>query len=304
MAAGGTVWLSSTRRSGNEPGRRRRRPYFATRLNVRRFATLFERNKTVALVPSQVILSTDEMGRIAPPIFGTVGREGENTPGDVFVVQSLLNDRLPQPHSPVPVTGVADIGTVLAIEAYQAVVLGMTPPSGKVEPGSATYYALAARPLVEPPKPGAVGRFGKVPPEVIEAAVASKMKWSVPASITMAQWAVESAWGASMPPGSNNPFGIKALPGQPAVDSMTREVINGQSINLPQPFRKFESLAEAFEQHGRLLATGNPYKKAMLLKDDPDAFADALTGVYATDPNYGTTLKYVIHNYNLVEHDK
>ena len=258
----------------------------------------------MALVPSQVILSTDEMGRIAPPIFDSVGRDGANKPGDVFVIQSLLNDRLPQPHSPVPVTGEADIGTILAIEAYQAVVLHMTPPTGEVEPGSQTYYALAARPLVEPPKPGAVGRFGKVPPDVVAAAVASKMKWSVPASITMAQWAVESAWGASMPPDSNNPFGIKARPGEPSVESMTREFEGGQMVSKPQPFRKFDSLAEAFDQHGRLLATGAPYKKAMAVKDDPDAFADALTGVYATDPNYGTTLKYVIHTYGFIMQDK
>ena len=254
-------------------------------------------------MPSQVILSTDEMGRIAPPIFQSVGRDGANKPGDVFVIQSLLNDRLPQPHSPVPVTGIADIGTVLAIEAYQAVVLKMVPPSGEVEPGSQTYYALAARPLVEPPKPNAVGRFGKVPADVIAAAIASKAKWSVPASVTMAQWAVESAWGASMPPESNNPFGIKAVAGQPAVDSMTQEFEDGQMVTKPQPFRKFDSLAEAFDLHGKLLATGNPYKKAMTVKDDADAFADALTGVYATDPNYGTTLRYVIHTYDLAIYD-
>ena len=264
----------------------------------------FAWNTSLALVPSQVILSTDEMGRIAPPIFDSVGREGANKPGDVFVVQSLLNDRLPQPHSPVPVTGEADIGTVLAIEAYQAVVLHMLPPTGKVEPGSQSYYALAARPLLEPPKPGAVGRFGKVPPDVVEAAVASRLKWSVPASITMAQWAVESAWGAAMPPGSNNPFGIKARPGEPAVDAMTKEFEEGQMVTKPQPFRKFDSLADAFDAHGKLLATGNPYKKAMAVKDDPDAFADALTGVYATDPNYGTTLKYVIHTYGFTVSDK
>ncbi len=258
----------------------------------------------MALVPSQVILSTDEMGRIAPPIFDSVGREGANSPKDVFVIQSLLNERLPQPHSPVPVTGVADIGTVLAIEAYQAVVEKMIPPTGVVEPNSRTYYDLAARPLIEPPKPGAMGRFGKVPPEVVDAAVQSKLKWSIPASITMAQWAVESAWGAAMPPDSNNPFGIKARAGEPSVESMTREVIDGQSETLQQPFRKFDSLADAFDAHGRLLATGAPYKKAMEFKDDPDAFADALTGVYATDPNYGTTLKYVIHTYNLTANDK
>jgi hypothetical protein len=89
------------------------------------------------------------MGRIAPPIEASVGRAGANRPKDVFVIQSLLNERLPKPHSPVPVTGVADIGTALAIEAYQAVMVHMNPPSGVVEPGSATYYSLAARPLVD-----------------------------------------------------------------------------------------------------------------------------------------------------------
>ena len=61
-----------------------------------------ERGARVPLVPSQVILSTDEMGRIAPPIFTSVGRDGINRPGDVFVIQSLLNERLPKPHAPTP----------------------------------------------------------------------------------------------------------------------------------------------------------------------------------------------------------
>lgn len=243
------------------------------------------------------------MGRIAPPIVATVGRGGENRPGDVFVIQSLLNDRLPRPHSEVPVTGQADIGTVLAIEAYQAVVLRMIPPTGKVEPGSATYYALAARPMVEETRLNGGGHFGMVPPDVVEAAVASKSKWSVPASITIAQWAVESAWGAAMPPGSNNPFGIKAYGDQPAVEAQTREVLAGESVTIQAKFRKFETLTEAFEQHGKLLATGKPYVPAMEKKDDPEAFADALTGVYATDPLYGSTLKYVIKTYNFTIHD-
>ena len=258
----------------------------------------------MALVPSPTILSTDEMGRIAPPIFATVGRDGENRPGDVFVVQSLLNDRLPQPHSDVPVTGQADIGTVLAIEAYQAVVLRMIPPTGRVEPGSATYYALAARPLVVDIKPNGVGHFGKVPPEIAEAAIQSKVHWNVPASVTLAQWAVESAWGAAMPPDSNNPFGIKAVGDQPAVDSSTREVVNGGDVTIVAKFRKFSSMAEAFDLHGKLLASNPVYKPAMAKADDVDSFADALTGVYATDPQYGTTLKYVIHTYDFTVYDK
>ena len=255
-------------------------------------------------IPSPTVLSTDEMGRIAPPILRSVGRDGVNAPGDVFVVQQLLNDRLPQPHSPVPVTGVADTGTTLAIEAYQAVVMNMIPPTGRVDPGSATYYGLAARPLVEPPRNASTGHFGKVPPEVAEAARVSFRQWGVPASVTIAQWAVESAWGAAVPPGSNNPFGIKAISGQAGVESLTREVEGGQSVTKTALFRQFASLAEAFDQHGRLLATAPVYKPAMQRAADPDGFADALTGVYATDPQYGFTLKYVIHTYGFDQFDR
>jgi flagellum-specific peptidoglycan hydrolase FlgJ len=243
------------------------------------------------------------MGRVAPPIMASVGREGVNNPKDVFIIQGLLNDRLPKPHSPVPVTGVADIGTMLAIEAYQAVMVNMNPPSGRVEPNSASYYSLAARPLVDDTPKTSVGHYGQVPKDVIDAAIASRLRWNVPASITIAQWVVESAWGAAMPPSSNNPFGIKAVADQPAVESATREVIAGASINISARFRKFESLTEAFDQHGKLLATAAVYKPAMAKALDPDAFADALTGVYATDPQYGFTLKWVIHNYSFTKYD-
>jgi mannosyl-glycoprotein endo-beta-N-acetylglucosaminidase len=243
------------------------------------------------------------MGRIAPPIFSSVGRGGTNAPGDVFVIQSLLNDRLPKPHAQIPVTGVADVGTTLAIETYQA-IMQFVPPSGRVDPGSATYYSLAARPLVENAPPPSVGRFGQVPPEVADAAITSRKRWTVPASVTVAQWAVESAWGASMPPGSNNPFGIKATATQAAVESPTREVVNGENITITARFRQFDSLSQAFDEHGRLLATAPVYKDAMKQADNPEAFADALTGVYATDPNYGFTLKWVMQNYGLSQYDR
>jgi flagellum-specific peptidoglycan hydrolase FlgJ len=255
----------------------------------------------VAAIPSPAVLSTDEMGRIAPPIMASVGRNGANAPGDVFVIQSLLNDRLPRPHTPVPITGVADIGTTLAIEAYQAVIMAMTPPTGRVEPGSPTYYSLAARPTVTTTT--TVGHFGEVPQDIIDAAVTSQRHWNVPASVTLAQWVVESAWGASVPPGSNNPFGIKAGPDQPSVESATREVISGTSVAVTARFRAFSSLNEAFDEHGRLLATSPSYTNAMKNIGNPEAFADALNGIYATDPEYSTTLKWVIQTYNFIRYD-
>jgi flagellum-specific peptidoglycan hydrolase FlgJ len=106
-----------------------------------------------------------------------------------------------------------------------------------------------------------------------------------------------------MPPGSNNPFGIKAVGDQPAVDSPTREVINGENVTITARFRAFDSLSQAFDEHGRLLATASPYKDAMKQANNPEAFADALTGVYATDPMYGFTLKWVIENYGLSQYD-
>jgi hypothetical protein len=257
----------------------------------------------MALIPSPTILSTDEMGRIAPPIFASVGRAGLNAPGDVFVVQSLLNDRLPKPHAPIAATGVADVGTTLAIETYQVAMMAMTPPTGRVDPGSPTYYALAARPLVEA-APRATGHFGELPPPVIAAAQESRQHWKVPAAITLAQWAVESAWGAAMPPGSNNPFGIKAVASQPAVESLTHEVVNGETITITVKFRMFDSLTQAFDEHGRLLATSPSYSAAMQQVQDVNAFADALTGVYATDPEYGLKLKWVMQNYNLGLYDR
>jgi hypothetical protein len=255
----------------------------------------------MALIPSPDILSIDEMGRVAPPIIESVGPRGKNDPGDVFVIQSLLNDRL-QPHPPIPVTGVETVETTLAIEYYQAAIMGMTAPTGSVEPGSETYYRLAARPLVNAPQP--TGHFGVLPPPVIEAAVASNEHWRVPAAVTLAQWAIESAWGAAMPVDSNNPFGIKAVGSQPSVDTVTHEVINGATVEITAKFRKFDSLTQAFDEHGKLLATSPAYAPAMQQVQNPDAFADALTGVYATDPEYGMKLRWVMQNYKLTTYDK
>jgi peptidoglycan hydrolase-like protein with peptidoglycan-binding domain len=137
--------------------------------------------------------------------------------------------------------------------------------------------------------------------EVIAAAQKSQEKWRVPASITLAQFILESGAGKHMPTGSNNPFGIKALTGQPSVMASTWEEKNGAKFQIVAPFRKFASLAEAFDSHGELLS--KHYRTAMAHIDDPDAFADALTGHYATASNYGRQLKTVMRQFNLRKYD-
>lgn len=144
-----------------------------------------------------------------------------------------------------------------------------------------------------------------IPADIIAAARASQAKWGIPASIAIAQWAVESGYGRHMPGGlsSNNPFGIKATKGNPSVVANTREVINGHSVFQNLGFRVFASLAEAFDEHGKLLATSRYYKNARSKLPDADAFADALTGVYATDPHYGQVLKATMRSQNLYQYN-
>ncbi|NIJ07242.1 flagellum-specific peptidoglycan hydrolase FlgJ [Sphingomonas vulcanisoli] len=136
----------------------------------------------------------------------------------------------------------------------------------------------------------------------IGAAQAAELRRGIPAAISLSQYGVESGWGRHMPAGSNNPFGIKALPGQPFVMARTREVDRaGRSYYINAKFRKFASLDEAFDEHARLLQ-GRRYARARAAGSD-DGFADALTGVYATDPHYGTALKRQIHSKNLGQYD-
>jgi flagellum-specific peptidoglycan hydrolase FlgJ len=143
-------------------------------------------------------------------------------------------------------------------------------------------------------------------PEVIAAAQACAKKWKVPASVTIAQYGLESGWGEHEPPGSNNPFGMKAgawaLPGT-FVECDTTEVVHGTSVSVTARFRKFDSIADAFDAHGKLLATAAPYAQAMRKVPNADDFADALTGVYATDPAYGAKLRALMRADNLYQYD-
>ena len=124
----------------------------------------------MGLIPSPTILSIDEMGRVAPPIFTSVGRGGLNAPGDVFVVQSLLNDRLPKPHAPIPVTGIADVGTTLAIENYQAAIMKMNAADRPGRSGEPDLLLAGRPPVGDAQALATVGHYGELPPPVIAAA--------------------------------------------------------------------------------------------------------------------------------------
>lgn len=136
----------------------------------------------------------------------------------------------------------------------------------------------------------------KAGPDAVQAALRSQWKYGVPADVTLAQYGLESGFGKSMPAGSNNPFGIKARQGQPYVEAWTTENIKGVNQRVRARFAKYDSLADAFDAHAKLLATGSAYAEARRHANDPMAYAAALTGHYATDPKYGAKLQALIRN--------
>jgi flagellum-specific peptidoglycan hydrolase FlgJ len=129
------------------------------------------------------------------------------------------------------------------------------------------------------------------------AAVATENQYHLPAELTLAQWALESGWGTKMPAGSNNPFGIKAEPGEPSVTAETKEYVGGVPEEEPQPFRAFPTLTDAFNYHAEVLTTGRPYRMAWQTyqtDQDLDGLIERVAHIYATSPTYADQLQQIL----------
>jgi flagellum-specific peptidoglycan hydrolase FlgJ len=142
---------------------------------------------------------------------------------------------------------------------------------------------------------------------VAPAAMASQAATGVPASITIAQAILESGWGKSVPPGSNNYFGIKARAGDTPdeyVEAATHEVVNGQLVAVKDKFARFESIGAGFTAHGLLLAMAKRYAAAMAVRDDPVKFAAEIQRCgYSTNPNYAALLVKIVDEFDLTQYD-
>ena len=141
--------------------------------------------------------------------------------------------------------------------------------------------------------------------EVARGAMATQRRYGVPASVTIAQAIDESGWGQStLAANDHNLFGIKGTGPAGSDVQPTHEVINGQAVNISASFRVFHTVAQSIEAHARLLAGSQDYAAAMSNRHDPNAFAAALTGIYATDPAYGAKLIRLMRQYHLYRFDE
>jgi flagellum-specific peptidoglycan hydrolase FlgJ len=140
--------------------------------------------------------------------------------------------------------------------------------------------------------------------DVAPGAVAAQRKYGVPAAVTIAQAIDESGWGQSeLAIRDHNLFGIKGT-GPAGSDPLpTQEYENGRVVTRTAAFRRYNNVAESIDDHGKLLATSGYYTRAMADRQNPNSFASALTGVYATDPDYGAKLVGLMRRYDLYRYD-
>ncbi|MFW8597817.1 glucosaminidase domain-containing protein [Enterococcus innesii] len=132
------------------------------------------------------------------------------------------------------------------------------------------------------------------------------------ASVMIAQAILESGYGSSAL--SNAPyynlFGVKGSYNGQSVYMPTQEYLNGQWVEMNEPFRQYNSYWESFQDHANVLrstsfATGTAHYTGVW-KSQTTSFYDAtnyLTGRYATDPGYAQKLNWLIETYQLTRFD-
>jgi flagellar protein FlgJ len=134
---------------------------------------------------------------------------------------------------------------------------------------------------------------------VSPAAKASSKTTKIPASFTVAQAALESAWGAHCP--GYNLFGIKANSSWhgPVTSQVTHEVVNGKTIEITANFRAYADWLGSITDHAQFLLTNKRYQPAFAYTTGA-LFAQAVAAAgYATDPLYAQKIVSIIKKYGL-----
>lgn len=124
----------------------------------------------------------------------------------------------------------------------------------------------------------------------------------LPASLILAQAALETGWGRRAP--NNNFFGIKARPGDPgSVRLPTMEYRGGVPKMEQHSFTTYASPEASFAGYVRFMKENQRYKN-VFGKDPYKAAEEVAKAGYATSPSYASMLKNMMKSYDLTEYDK
>ncbi|QSA98367.1 flagellar assembly peptidoglycan hydrolase FlgJ [Methylococcus sp. EFPC2] len=125
----------------------------------------------------------------------------------------------------------------------------------------------------------------------------------------LAQAALESGWGKSLPrtadgQSSHNLFGIKAdrsWVGQ-SIANTTLEYEGGAATKTRAAFRSYDSYADSFRDYVHFLRANPRYADALQNTDNPERFIAGLQKAgYATDPSYARKVLSIYHGHEAFE---
>jgi flagellar rod assembly protein/muramidase FlgJ len=140
--------------------------------------------------------------------------------------------------------------------------------------------------------------------KILPGAQACQRATGVPASITIAQAALESGWGERAL--GNNLFGIKADASWKGatVSFPTTEYIKGKRVSMTLKFRAYPDWAGSLKDHAEFFLS-NPRYRTCFAEKTGEAWARAVAKAgYATDPKYADTLIAVMRGRNMAQYDK
>ncbi len=129
-------------------------------------------------------------------------------------------------------------------------------------------------------------------------------KTGIPASITLAQAALESGWGKDA--AGNNLFGIKADSSWkgPTISFRTTEHVDGKDVKLVDKFRRYDSWLASMVDHAQFLLKNPRYAKCFKQIDGAGWARELQACGYATDPAYSDKLIAIMRGRNLALYDQ
>jgi flagellum-specific peptidoglycan hydrolase FlgJ len=138
---------------------------------------------------------------------------------------------------------------------------------------------------------------------IAPAALISASTHCIPPSVTIGQAIIESGWGRSMlTVRHNNLFGVKTK-AHSGVSLNTREVVNGEEIEVHANFQTYRDWEASVTAHDTLLERDRRYSAAKEHWRDWPTFLATIAPVYASDPAYVALVSRLIERYDLAQWD-
>ena len=130
-------------------------------------------------------------------------------------------------------------------------------------------------------------------------------EYNLPASVCIAQAAIESGWGKYCI-GNYNYFGRKWNGWGNCTEQETQEYVNGEYETIIDKFQDYDSMEDAIKDWCVLMTEEPAYADALAEWENTwsvEAFVMAICPVYATDPDYADKIISTINANDLMRFD-